>query len=127
MSSDALAALNDVEQACVEQYLETLAANLGSNLHAVWLFGSVARQDLWPAWMPMRSDVDLLVLTHTSVPPEQAQRLVDATYPLYLASGRQISPQFWTRQRFEAPEEGRAAEFVAQVLQDGKVLRHDGP
>jgi predicted nucleotidyltransferase len=50
--------LSDDERALIEGYVEELRARLGSELHAVWLFGSRARGE-----EPSEdSDIDMLVL-----------------------------------------------------------------
>lgn len=77
---------------------------------------------MWPAHSPMRSDIDLLVLTHKPLDSAVTEELVNATYPLFLECGRQISPQFWTVERFTAPESDRASAFVERVRAEGRVL-----
>ena len=47
--------------------------------------------------------------------------LLDSTLPLYLESGRQISPQFRTVDRLEADDE-RAATFRGHIAQDGILI-----
>src|SRR5205809_7508080 len=54
--SDPLVNLQEVERSCAERYLSLLGNTLGENLRVVWLFGSFARGDMWPAHMPMNSD-----------------------------------------------------------------------
>jgi predicted nucleotidyltransferase len=115
----ALAALSPVENACLERYLQLLSELPGVE---VWLFGSVARGDVWAASLPMHSDIDLLVLTGEPVAEERRQELLDATYPLFLECGRQLSPQFRTHAEFARPAEARAATFRENVLADGVLL-----
>jgi predicted nucleotidyltransferase len=88
--------LSDTERSCLERYLDLLAERLGDRLLEVSVFGSVARGESWPAGMPIRSDLDLLVLTSEPLPEEVVDELVDATLPLFLESGRQLGPQFRT-------------------------------
>lgn len=114
--------LTDVERACLARYLRTLVETLGDDLDEVVLFGSVARGESWPAGMPIRSDLDLLVVTRDAVSDETAARLVDATLPLFLECGRQIGPQFRTRGELEQPRDDRAAAFRANVERDGLRL-----
>lgn len=114
--------LNEKEQTCIYRYLDLLRACLDTNLAQVWLFGSVARGDTWSEQMPMRSDIDLLVLIETRVPEEVRRDLFDETYALFLECGRQLSPTFWTQARFNAPEEGIAEAFVTRVRQEGVQL-----
>jgi predicted nucleotidyltransferase len=89
--------LNDAERRTLDAYVEILRDRLGGRLLEVRVFGSVARGESWPAGMPIRSDLDLLVLVVEPVAEVEEQELVDATFPLFLESGRQISPQFRTR------------------------------
>ncbi len=88
--------LTDVEQRTLDAYVDTLREHLGNRLLTVRIFGSVACNESWPAGMPIRSDLDLLVLVSTSLETTEEQALIDATLPLFLESGRQISPQFRT-------------------------------
>ncbi len=84
--------MNDVERGCLDRYLELLAERLGDDLVEVHVFGSVARGESWPRGMPIRSDLDLLVLTRRELAQEEKDELFDATLPLFLECGRQISP-----------------------------------
>ncbi len=68
----------------------------------VRVFGSVARGERWPRGMPIRSDLDLLVLVSEPLEPALEQELIDATYPLFLESGRVIGPQFRTPEQHAA-------------------------
>ena len=94
--------LNDVERRTLDAYVALLRERLGPRLVAVRVFGSVARGERWPARMPIRSDLDLLVLVTEPVGDAEAGALVDETYPLFLESGRQISPQFRTAEQHAA-------------------------
>jgi predicted nucleotidyltransferase len=105
--------LNDVERRTLDAYVALLRERLGERLLAVRVFGSVARGERWPAGMPIRSDLDLLVLVAPPLDPEIVQELLDATYPLFLESGRQISPQFRTPDQHEASPSRDAIEADA--------------
>lgn len=87
-----LAVLTETERACLDRYIELLVARLGDELVEIVVFGSVARGESWPAGMPIRSDLDLLVRTRAELPQDQKHALFDETYPLFLECGRQISP-----------------------------------
>lgn len=104
------------------RYLRLLAARLGDRLEEVVLFGSVARGEAWPKGMPIRSDLDLLVITNAALEDDLARELLDATLPLFLECGRQIGPQFRTRQQLEHPANERDTTFVANVERDGIAL-----
>ena len=114
--------LSEVERDCLERYVRVLEEALGDELEEVRVFGSVARGESWPAGMRIRSDLDLLVVTRTEVAPETEQELVDATYPLFLESGRQIGPTFWPRERLERPPDERARRFLENVRRDAIPL-----
>jgi predicted nucleotidyltransferase len=88
--------LSDSEARTLDTYVDALRTSLGDRLLAVRIFGSVARGETWPAGMPIRSDLDLLVLVREQLDPQEARVLIDMTLPLFLESGRQISPQFRT-------------------------------
>lgn len=102
--------------------MELLVDRLGDRLVAVTLFGSAARGDMWPATSPMRSDIDLLVVTRGPVEPQVEAELVDATYPLFLEVGRQISPQLVDQARLDAATEERVRALVERVAADGVAL-----
>jgi predicted nucleotidyltransferase len=120
-SEDALVHLDDTARVCVRRYLSLLVSQLGENLTEVWLFGSAARGDMWPTNMPMRSDVDMLVLTNEEVNADVQEHLINETYPLFLECGRQISPIFKATARFlTATERGR--EFRQRVQAEGLCL-----
>jgi hypothetical protein len=85
----------------------------------VIVFGSVARGESWPRGMPIRSDLDLLVITRSPLPESTQEELIHATMPLFLECGRQLGPQFRTRASLERPKDDRGAEFVANVKRDG--------
>jgi len=124
--SDALVNLQEAERSCAERYLSLLRNTLADNLRAVWLFGSFARGDMWPAHMPMNSDIDLLVITESEVSSQTQEALLNETYPLYLECGRQISPQFWTVRKFGQPSTEKEEALRQHVLGDGKILLSRG-
>ena len=110
---DPLRHLSQPERSCVERYVSLLRERLGSELHRVVLFGSAARGDMWDAGSPMRSDIDLLVVTRTELPQAAEEELLNETYPLYLECGRQIGPQFRTEESLGS------AVFAENVARDG--------
>lgn len=114
--------LSDVERRCLQRYLDLLIEALGSNLVEVVLFGSVARGESWPRGMPIRSDLDILVITDSPLPKETVESLIDGTLPLFLESGRQIGPQFRTQEQRTEPANDRARAFLQNVEQDGVAL-----
>jgi predicted nucleotidyltransferase len=117
-----LAVLTDVERSCLERYLDVLVEKLGEQLLEVSVYGSIARGEPWPPGMPIRSDLDLMVITSDPVPKEVADSLVDATMPLFLESGRQLGPVFKTPDDLAHPQTKRAAEFFRQFRRDAIVL-----
>ena len=92
-----------------------LRARLGAALREVWLFGSAARGDMWPEDHPLHSDIDLAVVTDEPIDGALAEELVNATYPLFLACGRQISPQWRTTAWMEAPPDDKAVDFIERL------------
>jgi predicted nucleotidyltransferase len=117
-----LAVLDDVERSALERYVRLLVDELGANLDEIAVFGSVARGERWPAGMPLRSDLDLLVVTREPLSAAAVERLVEATFPLFLESGRQLGPQFRTREQLERPETEQGRRFVENVRRDAIVL-----
>jgi predicted nucleotidyltransferase len=113
-----VAELNQPEHDCVDRYVDALARELGDRLEEVWLFGSAARGDMWADFWPMRSDIDLLVITAEPLPQPARDRLVALTYALFLECGRQISPAFRTRRELRA----KWAPLGAEVSRDGVKL-----
>jgi predicted nucleotidyltransferase len=93
-----------------------LQERLGSELERVVLFGSAARGDMWDAGSAMHSDIDLLVVMRTQLREAAAEELVNETYPLYLECGRQIGPQFRTRESLGS------AVFAENVARDGVLV-----
>src|SRR4051794_29595387 len=118
----AMAALNDVERACLSRFCRLLEQRLGDRLAEVRMFGSAARGDMWSAHSPMHSDVDLLVVTRLEVPEEQQEALLDETYPLYLECGRQLSPHFFSERRLRDPGDLRTRDFLEQIERDAVVV-----
>jgi predicted nucleotidyltransferase len=113
-----LPVLTELERSCLERYLDTLVEALGDRLLEVSVFGSAARGESWPPGMPIRSDLDLLVLTRDRLPNREIEALVDATLPLFLECGRQLGPQFRTR---EGISEG-SGEFREELERDAIVV-----
>lgn len=113
-----LQALTETEQSCLQRYLDRLVETLAAGLEQVIVFGSVARNDPWPRGMPIRSDLDLLVITTAPLATEVVDELIDATLPLFLECGRQIGPQFRTREQLAATDD-RTLAFVENVERDG--------
>jgi predicted nucleotidyltransferase len=118
----ALEHLQPGERDCVARYIELLCEQLGSRLLEVHLFGSFARGDAWGPRSPMHSDVDLLVLCSEQPGQEAIDELINETYPLFLECGRQIAPQFRTREAVEAPTTERGKEFLERLRQEGRVV-----
>jgi predicted nucleotidyltransferase len=97
-----LAILTEAERRTLDAYVELLRERLGERVVSVRIFGSVARGESWPRGMPIRSDLDLLVLVREPLEPALEQELIDATYPLFLESGRVIGPLFRTPEQHAA-------------------------
>jgi hypothetical protein len=110
--------LSEAERFCLDRYLDLLVESLGDRLLEVSVFGSVARGESWPRGMPIRSDLDLLVVTGAPLDQEEIDALVDATMPLFLECGRQLGPQFRTREGIA----GGSPEFAEQLRRDAIPL-----
>jgi predicted nucleotidyltransferase len=110
--------LTDLERRTLHAYVALLRERLGDDLLAVRVFGSAARGEAWWDGMPIRSDLDLLVLVAAPLPQETIDALVAATLPLFLECGRQLGPQFRTR---EGLAEG-SPEFADELRRDAIVL-----
>ena len=117
-----LPVLSTAERACLDRYVARLREVLGADLEGVWVFGSVARGERWPSRMPIRSDVDLLVVTSKPADAATADALIDETYPLFLECGRQIGPQFRTSAWLRRPPDERSRDFVARVREEAIPL-----
>jgi predicted nucleotidyltransferase len=113
-----VAQLTGAEWDCVQRYVTLVRRELGEGVEEVWLFGSAARGDMWASFWPMRSDVDLLVVTAEPLSQEAQEALVAPTYRLYLECGRQISPAFRTREELRS----KWAPLQAEVSRDGLKL-----
>jgi predicted nucleotidyltransferase len=111
--------LTRVERSCLSRYLTLLRESLDVNLCRVVVFGSVARGESGPSGMPIRSDLDLLVVSRVALKESVARQLLDATLPLYLECGRQISPQFRTEEQLETET---AATFRDHIARDGVTI-----
>jgi predicted nucleotidyltransferase len=110
-----LAKLTAAERESVDRYVDIVRGELGDELEEVWLFGSAARGDMWAEFWPMRSDIDLLVVTFARLSQDCEDELLAATYELYLESGRQIAPVFSTRDRLRSKQK----RLQAAVSRDG--------
>lgn len=113
--------LSSVERWCLSRYLDQIASTLGDNLQRAVVFGSVARGESWPQGMPIRSDLDLLIVVRDDIAEQHVQKLLDATFPLYLECGRQISPQFRTEEQLQADDE-RSGAFRDHIARDGVAI-----
>jgi len=113
---------NDELMQALRLYLPEVERIAGHRLHAVWLFGSFAREDAWrPGW-PMHSDIDLLVVSDPELSRAEQDGLLDATYAVFQDVGRQVSPSFWSSAKWKAPPDMRARAFNERVLAEGRPV-----
>jgi predicted nucleotidyltransferase len=117
-----VAGLDDRARAALDSYLELLARHFGERLRRVELFGSAAREDMWSEHQPFRSDIDILVVVDSEVGEAESEALTDATYPLFLDCGKQISPNFVSESRIEAPPTEKDREVFARIAADRRVI-----
>src|SRR5215470_10639187 len=118
----ALEHLTGTERACVVRYVDLLRDRLGPRLLEVHLFGSFARGDAWRRSSAMHSDVDLLVVCSERPSEPELEEFANATYPLFLECGRQLSPQFRTRQALESPTTEVGIAFLGRFRNEGRLL-----
>jgi predicted nucleotidyltransferase len=104
----------------VDQYVGALRSRIAGSLREIWLFGSAARADMWPDWDPSHSDIDLLVVTESELDEGVREVLVNETYTLFLAYGRQISPQWRTTAWMDEPPDEKARG----IRPDDPIGRH---
>jgi predicted nucleotidyltransferase len=114
--------LTVLERECLTRFCTLLQERLNERLVKVWMFGSAARGDMWPAHSPMHSDIDLLVVTRDNVSEREQEDLLNATYPLYLECGRQLSPHFFSERRLAEPDDERTREFLGRVTPDAVLV-----
>ena len=114
--------LNETETDCVRRFVALLVERLQDNLAEIVLFGYAARGDMWSDNFPIRSDIDLLVLTREPLAPALQEELINETYPLYLECGRQIGPQWRTVDEWSKPKDEPTANFRAVVETEGRAV-----
>jgi len=117
-----MTALSESERRCLQKYVALLRSQLAGRLHSVQLFGSAARGDMWGPDQTFHSDIDVLVVTREPLADEEAEALVNETYPLYLECGRQISPQFFSLARYETSNADIDCAVLEEVARDGQLL-----
>jgi predicted nucleotidyltransferase len=105
----------------MRRYVSLLRDHLGEDLLDVVLFGSAARGEMWPPTSAMHSDIDLLVLTRAAVSEVEQDALINETYPLFLECGRQLSPAFMSRDRWER-QLPRDRALRSEVERDGQSV-----
>lgn len=119
--SDALtgASLSDAERRVVERLVDLLREELGSNLHAIWLFGSRARGETPHA----ESDIDLMVIAdggnarHGMRAYELTNEAADAEGQSPVWYSVTIRDPQWLRGRREI-----RSFFIAEVDRDKLIL-----
>ncbi len=119
----ARASLTDPERRVVEQLVKRLPDELGSNLHAIWLYGSRARGE--PPHP--ESDIDLMVLADGRR-WQIAQTAIGLAYEIAPDEG--VSP-VWYSFSVRTPEWLRGRReirsfFIAEVDRDKIVLYGSG-
>lgn len=118
MLTVAQAALTQAERDALETFVTSLSDRLGSDLDAVWLYGSRARGERSHA----ESDIDVIVLTRAG---EANRSLVWRTALESGEAGLKISP-ITTRRAWI--EERRAIDsFFVQEVDRDKLVLHGQP
>lgn len=124
------AALNETERRVIERLVARLRAELGSDLLAVWLYGSRARGEADPTETDpdLRSDVDLLAIVDDSRNAEKlrwwAQPMVEAE-----ADAEGDSPVYFSLRVFDADwlrGRRRIRSFFTQEVDRDKLILAGG-
>ncbi len=93
-------------------------AHVGDRLVQVWLYGSAARAEMWADFWPMRSDIDLLIVTSSKVDGKIEEGLRRVVYERSLGCGRRIDMPIRTRAQLR----GQWASLWSAVQRDGICL-----
>jgi predicted nucleotidyltransferase len=117
------ASLSGAERRVVERLVERLREELGSDLHAIWLYGSRARRET----PHPESDIDLMVLADGG-DHRYGMKAVELAYEIAPTEG--VSP-VWCSLSVATPEwlHGRReirSFFIAEVDRDKRVLYGSG-
>ena len=121
------AALNETERRVLERIVDRLREELGSNLLAIWLYGSRARGEADPTETDpdRRSDVDLLAIVD---PSRDAREVGRWALPMVEAEADAIgdSPVYYSLRIFDTAWLGERREirsfFTQEVDRDKLVL-----
>jgi predicted nucleotidyltransferase len=119
--SDTLAgaSLSDAERRVVERLVDLLREELGSDLHAIWLFGSRARGETPHS----ESDIDLMVIAdggearHWARAYQLTEEAADAEGQSPVWYSATIRDPEWLRGRREI-----RSFFIAEVDRDKRIL-----
>jgi predicted nucleotidyltransferase len=119
----ASASLSHAERRVVERVVDRLRDELGSDLHAIWLYGSRARGET----PHPESDIDLMVLADGSS-WQIGTKAIELAYEIAAAEG--VSP-VWYSFSVRTPEWLRGRReirsfFIAEVDRDKIVLYGSG-
>lgn len=118
MPAPATAALTDAERSALERFVALLRKALGSDLDAVWLYGSRARGE-----EPREeSDIDVLVLTRRG---EADRSLAWRTALESGEAGLEITPITTTRAWIQ--ERRAIRSFFIQEVDRDKIVLHGAP
>lgn len=122
------AALNDRERRVTDRIVTSLAAELGPDLLAVWLYGSRARGEADPTETDpdRRSDVDLLAIVDSA---RGASEVSWDVYPLLeaAADAEGDSPVYYSLRVFDPQwlrERRRIRSFFIQEVDRDKLVLH---
>ena len=110
--------VSDTHGKITESLANRLLAELGSHIHSIVLFGSVARGEAHE-----ESDIDVLLITEA--PFETRKRIHEISYDIDLENEVFTQTVFFTTQAFER-EVNMRSYFSTDVLSQGIVLYDDG-
>jgi len=96
----------------------SLPQRLQETAAEIWLYGSAARGDMWADFWPMRSDIDVLIVTSSELHSESEEAVRHAVYELTPDCGRRIDVPIRTRAQLR----GQWAPLWSEVQRDGVCL-----
>lgn len=112
-------AIDPVIRPALDAFHEVLAARYGTDLRAVYLFGSRARRD-----HRSDSDADIAIFVHAEgrTRPELLRDQIDLSgeaYDIWLDTGIRIQPWVFAAEALAHPREDRNAHLLRNILSEG--------
>jgi hypothetical protein len=111
--------LDTAERECLARYCAEVARRLGARLIRIELFGPAARGED-PG--PHPRELDVLVVTRSTLTLADEGALVDAVYPLLAEFERRVRPHVFAAAQLDAPDSELVRELLARVAEEGVVI-----